>query len=935
DAISGRNGGDTLYGGGDDDTLSGFGGSDTLYGGEGSDRFQITDDHAGNTIFGGETGSDVDTVSFSNFASTEGVSITATGDEAGTFDFIAAGANATGTFEGVEAFDATDFGDMVDLSASGAAQTVDGGAGNDVLTGGTGADSLTGGTGNDTAYGGAGADDVDGGAGDDHVQSGEGNDTLSGGTGNDTVFADGGDDTAFGGAGNDDVAGGQGADLLYGGDGNDTVNGGAGSDADTLYGGAGTDTLTGRLGDDLVYGGDDADTFVVEGGFGADTLYGGEGGIDSDTLDLSALGTGVTVTFTSDEAGTFTDGTDTGQFFGFENVIVSDQADIVDAGVESIDLILDTAGGDDSVTGGSGDDSLSGADGDDSLAGGSGNDLIYGGDGADTLSTGTGNDTLFGGAGEDRLSNSSGNDILYGGTGNDDIVATLGDDTLYGGDGNDTLDGGVDDDVLYGGADDDTLTGGAGADTLYGGAGTDTFDGPNDAGDVVVGGEDADRINFGAGSQTVTVTGNEAGSVVGGGTFSEIEEFDLGAGDDTLTADAGAVSAGLSVFGGAGNDSILGGADEDALYGGTGNDNIAGEAGNDLLYGGAGNDTLTGGAGDDVLTGGAGNDTFALSAGGGDDTITDFDAADSGQTVAQGTTNYALANDRLDTSTLSDVGNALTNQDGTVTADEVVVTGGGGGPQLLTFPSGETVQVADGTVDTTTPQTQFASLVAMGVPPCFAPGTLILTTRGEIPVENLCIGDLVITADRGPQPLRWMGKRTEVFKSRDDPHIPTLITAGSLGNGLPGRNLIISPLHRVVLSGPGIEDAFGAPEILALSKALTLQPGIRRMKGKRRIDYYSLLFDRHEVIFSEGVPTESFRPGPIALAGFQEHVKEQIYAIYPDLKQHPEDGLGPPARLIVGRQEIRQHIKMNRAITAFSARGRAVEHGLEAHLAIV
>ena len=261
-----------------------------------------------------------------------------------------------------------------------------------------------------------------------------------------------------------------------------------------------------------------------------------------------------------------------------------------------------------------------------------------------------------------------------------------------------------------------------------------------------------------------------------------------GVGDDTFYGGAGNDSVGGDVgtdtlFGGdgsdtldgqIGNDSIDGGSGDDQLSGSAGNDSIFGDGGSDIIYGGAGNDTLTGGDGNDTLTGGTGNDMFVLSAGGGGDTITDivFGGAE---------------NDQIDSSALTDVGNALTNQDGTVTADEITVTGGGGADQILTFPSGETVTVPDGTINTTTTQTQFASLIAMGVPPCFAPGTLIWTDRGDVSVERLRPGDRILTADHGPQPLRWIGRRevdfTDPANNRGGRDKPIEIKAGRPGPG--------------------------------------------------------------------------------------------------------------------------------------------------------
>jgi Ca2+-binding RTX toxin-like protein len=91
-------------------------------------------------------------------------------------------------------------------------------------------------------------------------------------------------------------------------------------------------------------------------------------------------------------------------------------------------------------------------------------------------------------------------------------------------------------------------------------------------------------------------------------------------GDDVLLGKSGDDQ----LFGNGGNDFLSGGAGNDKLDGGSGNDYLAGGDGNDVLNGGIGNDTLSGGHGNDILQGGGGADTFSFFAGGGNDTIRDF-----------------------------------------------------------------------------------------------------------------------------------------------------------------------------------------------------------------------------------------------------------------------------------------------------------------------
>ncbi|MGD1926395.1 MAG: Hint domain-containing protein [Paracoccaceae bacterium] len=910
DDIDGGSDNDTLYGGAGDDLLNGGFGDNILYGGTGADTFNLM--FGGNTFYGGDDG-DVFNIGFgtdtifagdggddsdtlSGAVADDALTITLTGSGTGTFSDAD---GDSGAFEGIETFELTSgadtfvgssatedvtiqAGDGADSIATGAGEdSISGGGGGDLVYGGGADDSVTGDAGTDTIYGGVGADTVDSGGDDDAVFGGNGSDSIAGGNGRDDLYGgnnddvlDGGDsaDLLYGGSGNDVIYGGEDAnfldhDTLYGGDGDDQLFSGdnAGtnlSDGDFLYAGAGNDTLQGGAANDTLYGGDDADAFIIEDGFGTDIVYGGEGGIDSDTLDLDALGTGATITLNTGEDGTLTDGTDTATFEGIENFILTSQDDFFDGSEANASnpFAVQMGGGDDRIIGGLADDLIYGGDGSDliEIEDDFGADVIYGGEGGadnDTLdlsALGGGVTISFTGEEEGTFTDGTDTGTFFG---IENIILTDQDDqldasndtagvSLDAGVGNDSLVGGDGADLIYAGSGADTINTGVGADTVYGGAGEDQITDTAGPGDLFAG----------AGNDQITSGGHN-------------DEQYGGDGNDTLSSQAGI-------------DTLYGGADDDLLYAGVRDD---------TLYGGSGNDTLFGGAGDDTLTGGTGDDTFAVDASGGSDTITDFGDGD----------------DQLSTAALSDVGNVLTNQDGLVTADEITVSGGGGSNQVLTFPSGEAINVPDGTIDTSTQQTQFASLVAMGVPACFAPGTLILTEHGEVPVEDLWPGDRFVTADRGLQTLRWIGRRKVTFdagNARAGKDKPIEFKAGALGGGLPRRRLIVSPQHRIVLAGKTVLAKHGMHEVLALAKGLTRLEDVRVMKGKRAVEYYSLLFDRHEIIFAEGAPTESFRPGHIALADFAPEHREEIYAIYPGLRDDPR-ALGPPARPIVSRQE--------------------------------
>jgi len=186
---------------------------------------------------------------------------------------------------------------------------------------------------------------------------------------------------------------------------------------------------------------------------------------------------------------------------------------------------------------------------------------------------------------------------------------------------------------------------------------------------------------------------------------------------------------------------------------------------------------------------------------------------------------------------------------------------------------------------------------------CYMPGALILTPSGERPVETLAPGDEVVTLDRGPRTIRWIGHTVHRFPPGPDKQKPIEIKAGSLGAGLPRRCLTVSPQHRLLFAHRHVKDLFGVPEVLALAKGLTGLPHVRAMNGKRRATYISMLCDRHEVILAEGAWSESFYPGPTALGMIDPRARRRIEALFPALRQDPQNGYGPTARRVLTRRE--------------------------------
>lgn len=139
----------------------------------------------------------------------------------------------------------------------------------------------------------------------------------------------------------------------------------------------------------------------------------------------------------------------------------------------------------------------------------------------------------------------------------------------------------------------------------------------------------------------------------------------------------------------------------------------------------------------------------------------------------------------------------------------------------------------------------------------FAPGTLISTTDGDLPVEWLNAGDKIITRDHGALPLRAMGRqRISRAALAASPHLwPVRLSPALFGGYAGARPLFVSSRHRVLLQGVSIEYHFDRKEVLA--QAGHLAPPSLAHVPPVAFTYHHLLFDRHEVILANGIWCES------------------------------------------------------------------------------
>ncbi|RNF33879.1 hemolysin [Paracoccus methylarcula] len=194
--------------------------------------------------------------------------------------------------------------------------------------------------------------------------------------------------------------------------------------------------------------------------------------------------------------------------------------------------------------------------------------------------------------------------------------------------------------------------------------------------------------------------------------------------------------------------------------------------------------------------------------------------------------------------------------------------------------------------------------------PCFTSGTLIETNQGNKPVEELQPGDMIATLDDGYQPIRWIGstKRDAVDLAHNPKLLPIRIPAGALGNGLPKRDLMVSRQHRVLVRSKIAQRMFGAEEILIPANKLVGMSGIEIAGDVEDVTYFHILFDKHQVIFSEDAPTESLFTGPVALQSVPPEARKEIETLFPQITE--PDFIAEPARLIPEKgKQIKQLVE--------------------------
>ncbi|MGZ9811143.1 Hint domain-containing protein [Pseudoroseicyclus sp. H15] len=182
---------------------------------------------------------------------------------------------------------------------------------------------------------------------------------------------------------------------------------------------------------------------------------------------------------------------------------------------------------------------------------------------------------------------------------------------------------------------------------------------------------------------------------------------------------------------------------------------------------------------------------------------------------------------------------------------------------------------------------------------CFTPGTMIRTDRGPMPVERLREGSRVQTKDNGFQPVLWLGhRRLTGARIAAMPWLaPVRLRPHALGDGVPDAGLTVSPDHRLLMKGARARRLFGEDEVLVAAADLVDDRLVLRERGRGDVTYIHLLLPAHEIVFANGVETESFHPA----TADKDSTGEGLHGMSVQLPT--ADDYGPYARRILSASE--------------------------------
>ncbi len=296
-------------------------------------------------------------------------------------------------------------------------------------------------------------------------------------------------------------------------------------------------------------------------------------------------------------------------------------------------------------------------------------------------------------------------------------------------------------------------------------------------------------------------------------------------------------------------------------------------------------------------------------------------------TGGDGTSGYATVEDGLDSgNTIFDLGGSLT--DGVILAETQTINETDAGNVVINNNASATGSTGDINLkfDEETGDGESAhgdETVAIvgfedGLILCLTTGTMVETEAGPRLIDDLVEGDPLLSVDGTHPRLRRIFRRvvTAAEMAANPALCPVRIVAGALGANLPRRDLLVSRQHRMLVQSPIAARMFGDAEVLVAAHKLTPLPGIYVDQTLAKVEYVHLLFDKHQVIYAEGAPTESLYPGAEAHRALPVAARHELEILFPELVD-PE-GVPRSARWIPPgarqRQLVARHLKNSKPL---------------------
>ena len=220
----------------------------------------------------------------------------------------------------------------------------------------------------------------------------------------------------------------------------------------------------------------------------------------------------------------------------------------------------------------------------------------------------------------------------------------------------------------------------------------------------------------------------------------------------------------------------------------------------------------------------------------------------------------------------------------------LIETGTGSAPLLMFLdempPQGRDLWVVHHTLDVMQGR---AVTQSQGGVICFTPDTMIETPDGRKLIQDLREGDLIQTKDNGAQEILWKGSRkmtgARLFAM---PKLrPIRFRAGALGIERPDQELLVSPEHRMLIKGIVARSLFNTPEVLVSARDLVNGTTVTVDVALREVTYIHLMLESHQVLWANGVETESFHPANTALSTLDEEDRKRLLSGMPDLEYDP------------------------------------------------